>query len=96
MGDLRRERNEKFDFAKLPEGEYFFSGQEGFVKVEVNKEGYQKWDLQNWFADLDPDKNDDKHQKIIQDIKERLNTNTGIINKSKKTKKRRFFNPFKK
>ena len=57
---------------------------EGFVKVEVNKEGHQSWDLQNWFASLDPDKDEAQHQKIIEDIKKRLNADTGIINPSKK------------
>ena len=64
------------------------------TKVEVDKDGYQSWDLQNWFANLDPDKNDEQHQKIIQDIKKRLNANTGIINPPKKKDNRRFLNPF--
>ena len=69
MGYIRKEKNGEFDFDKLPEGVYFFSGQEGFVKVEVDKDGHQTWDLQNWFASLDPDKNEDNIKKIIQDIK---------------------------
>ncbi len=80
MGYFRREQKGEFDFEKLPEGVYFFSGQEGFVKVEVGKDGRQSWDLQNWFASLDPDTSEEKHQKIIQDIKRRLNTDTGMIN----------------
>ena len=55
MGYIRTKKNGEFDFEKLPEGVYFFSGEEGFVKVEVDKDGHQSWDLQNWFASLDPD-----------------------------------------
>ena len=84
MGYIRKGKDGEFDFDNLPEGVYFFSGQEGFVKVEVDKDGYQSWDLQNWFASLDPDKNEEQHQKIIQDIKRRLNKDTGMINPSKK------------
>ena len=43
MGYIKKEKEGEFDFDKLPEGIYFFSGQEGFVKVEVNKEGHQSW-----------------------------------------------------
>ena len=96
MGYIRRENSGEFDFEKLPEGVYFFSGQEGFVKVEVDKDGTQSWDLQNWFASLDPDKNEDQHQKTIQDIKRRLNADTGLINPPQKQGKKSFFNPFKK
>jgi len=80
MGFIRRKVAGEFDFDELPEGVYFFSGQEGFVKVEVDKDGHQSWDLQNWFASLDPDRNEAQDQKIIQDIKKRLNADTGIIN----------------
>ena len=38
MGYIKKEKEGEFDFDKLPEGIYFFSGQEGFVKIEVNKE----------------------------------------------------------
>tara|TARA_Y100001968_G_scaffold251753_1_gene236991 strand:- start:2271 stop:2513 length:243 start_codon:yes stop_codon:yes gene_type:complete len=79
MGYLRREQNGEFDFDNLPEGNYFFTGKEGFVKVEVDKNGNQSWDLQNWFASLDPDTNELQNQKIIQDIKKRLNADSGII-----------------
>ena len=95
MGYVRREQNGEFDFEKLPEGDYFFSGQEGFVKVKVDKDGHQSWDLQNWFDSLDPDKNEVQHQKVIQDIKRRLNADTGIINPPKKQKNKIFLNPFK-
>ena len=94
MGYIRREKDGEFDFKKLPEGVYFFSGLEGFVKVEVDKDGNQDWDLQNWFATLDPDINNEQHQKIIKDIKKRLNANTGIINPSKKQEKISFLNIF--
>ena len=88
MGYIKKEREGEFDFDKLPEGIYFFSGQEGFVKIEVNKDGHQSWDLQNWFASLDPDKDEAQHQKTIEDIKKRLNADTGIINPSKKQEKK--------
>ena len=96
MGYVRREKNGEFDFENLPEGVYFFSGQEGFVKVEVDKDGHQSWDLQNWFATLDPDKNESQNRKIIQDIKKRLNSDTGMISPPKKSSKKSFFNPFNK
>ena len=96
MGYVRRKKNGEFDFEKLPEGVYSFSGQEGFVKVEVDKDGYQHWDLDNWFASLDPDENEEQRQKIIQDIKKRLNCDTGIIDPPKKLTGRIFLNPFKK
>ena len=86
----------EFDFDKLPEGVYFFSGQEGFVKIKVDKDGKQTWDLHNWFASLDPDKNELEHQKIIEDIKRRLNADTGIINPPKNLAKKFFTNPFNK
>ena len=96
MGYISSEKDEGFDFDKLPEGVYFFSGQEGFVKIEVDKDGNQSWDLQNWFASLDPDKNEEQHQEIIQDIKRRLNADTGLINPPQKQGKKIFLNPFKK
>jgi len=96
MGFIKRKKDGEFDFDKLPEGVYFFSGLEGFVKVEVDKDGHQSWDLQNWFASLDPDKNEMHNQKIIQDIKTRLNEDTGMINPPKKKGKTSFLNPFKK
>jgi len=96
MGSIRNGRNGEFDFDNLPEGVYFFSGQEGFVKIEVDKDGHQDWDLQNWFASLDPDKNEVQHQKTIEDIKKRLNADTGMINPHKTLSKRIFTNPFKK
>ncbi|WP_269610842.1 hypothetical protein [Prochlorococcus marinus] len=95
MGYIKSEQDGEFNFEKLPEGDYFFSGKEGFVKVEVDKDGHQSWDLQNWFASLDPDKDEAQRQKIIQNIKKRLNANTGIINPSEKQKKNPFLNPFK-
>ncbi len=96
MGYVKRKKNGEFDFEKLPEGIYSFSGQEGFVKVKVDRNGHQYWDLDNWFASLDPDENEDQRQKIIQDIKKRLNSDTGIIDPTKKQIRRNFLNPFKK
>ncbi len=96
MGYIKRKKDGEFDFEKLPEGVYFFSGQEGFVKVEVDKNGIQSWDLQNWFSSLDPDTNELQHQNIIQDIKRRLNADTGMINPTKKKESKNFFNPFNK
>ena len=94
MGYIRRKKDGEFDFEKLPEGVYSFSGQEGFVKVEVDNNGRQSWDLENWFASLDPDENEEKRHQIIQDIKNRLNVDTGMINPPKKQAKRSFLNPF--
>ena len=96
MGNIKKEKEGEFDFDKLPQGTYFFSGQEGFVKVEVDKDGNQSWDLQNWFASLDPDKDEVQHQKTIQDIKRRLNADTGMIKPPKKQVKKSFLNPFNK
>ena len=96
MVHIKRKKDGEFDFGKLAKGVYFFSGQEGFVKVEVDKEGHQTWDLQNWFASLDPDTDEDQHQRIIQDIKKRLNADSGMINPSEKQEKKSFLNPFKK
>ena len=96
MGYIRRKQNGEFDFDNLPEGIYSFSGQEGFVKVEVDKDGHQSWNLENWFASLDPDENEEQKHKIIQYIKSRIGTDTGMINPSKKKAKGSFFNPFKK
>ena len=84
MGYFKKRQDGEFNFDELPEGVYFFTGQEGFVKVEVDKDGHQSWDLQNWFASLDPDKDEMQHQKIIQDIKKRLNADTGLINPREK------------
>ena len=92
MGYIKKEREGEFDFDKLPEGIYFFSGQEGFVKVEVDKDGHQSWDLQNWFASLDPDKDEEQQRKTIQDIKTRLNADTGMIRPPEKHGKKRFSN----
>ena len=96
MINSRRGKDGEFDFDELPEGIYSFSGQEGFVKVEVDKNGHQSWNLDNWFASLDPDKNEEQRNLIIQDIKLRLNADTGIINPPKNQSKRIFFNPFNK
>ena len=92
----KRGQDVAFDFEKLPEGVYFFSGQGGFVKIVVDKNGHQSWDLQNWFESLDPEKSEEQRQKIIQDIKRRLNADTGIINPPEKKTKKSFLNPFKK
>ena len=94
MGYIRKVKDGEFDFEKLPEGVYFFSGQEGFVKVVVDKDGHQSWDLRNWFASLDPDNNEVNHREIIQDIKRRLNEDTGMINPPKHKRKKSFLNPF--
>ena len=94
MVHIKKQKDGEFDFDKLPEGIYFFSGEEGFVKIEVDKNGNQSWDLQNWFSSLDPDKNEEQEQKTIKDIKKRLNADTGMINPPKKQKKRIFINPF--
>ena len=96
MVDIREGKKREFDLDNLSEGVYFFSGQEGFVKIEVDKDGVQSWDLKNWFSSLDPDKDEELNQKIIQDIKRRLNADTGIISQSKKHNKKRFLNPFNK
>ena len=96
MGYTRRTEEGEFDFDQLPEGVYSFSGQEGFVKVDVDKNGHHTWNLENWFASLDPDKNELQRQEIIQDIKRRLNADTGIIGPPKTQNKRSFLNPFKK
>ena len=94
MGYIRKENDGEFDFDKLPEGIYSFSGQEGFVKVEVDNNGRKFWNLENWFASLDPDENQEQRLKIIQDIKSRLNADTGMINPPQKQAKRKFLNPF--
>ena len=96
MGYIRSKKDGEFDFDRLPEGIYFFTGQEGFVKVEVNKDGTQSWDLQNWFASLDPDKDEVENQKTINDIKRRLNSDTGMINPSEEHGKKSFLDHFKK
>ena len=96
MGYIRRKQEGEFDFEKLPEGVYSFSGQEGIVSVKVDKNGNQTWNLENWFASLDPDNNENQRQKIILNIKQRLNADTGMINPPKNNAKRRFLNPFKK
>ena len=95
MGSIRKGKDGEFDFDNLPEGVYFFTGQEGFVKIEVDQDGHQNWDLHNWFASLDPDKNEVQHQKTIEEIKRRLNADTGIINPPENLAKRIFYNPFK-
>ena len=76
---MKRTQNGEFDFENLPQGTYSFTGQEGVVKVEVHKGGRQSWDLENWFASLDPEINEEQRQQIVHDIKQRLNRDTGII-----------------
>ena len=95
MSSIRKVKDGEFDFENLPEGVYFFSGQEGFVKIEVDKDGLQNWDLNNWFTSLDPDTSEVEDQKKIEDIKRRLNVDTGMINPPKNLAKRIFTNPFK-
>ena len=94
MGSISGSKDGEFDFDNLPEGVYFFSGQEGFVKIEVDKDGHQNWDLNNWFDSLEPDRNEVKHQKTIEDIKRRLNADTGIINPPKKMRPKSFLKLF--
>ena len=96
MVHRRRKNDGELDLKELPEGVYFFTGQEGFVKLEVDKDGHLSWDLKNWFASLNPDTSEADQKKIIQDIKKRLNKDTGIINPAKKVAKRFFTNPFNK
>ena len=91
---IKKKENGEFDFENLPEGDYSFSGQEGFVKVSVDKNGTESWNLDNWFASLDPDKNKDECNEIIKDIKKRLNADTGMINPPKKHHKINFLNRF--
>ena len=95
MGFIRKPQDGEFDFDQLPEGAYYFSGKEGFVKVDVDKNGQQTWNLENWYVSLDPDKNEVQRDEIIEDIKRRLNADTGMINPTKNNSKRNFFNPFK-
>ena len=95
MWHIKREKDGEFDFGKLPKGVYFFTGQEGFVKVEIDKEGNQSWDLHNWFASLDPDTNEAQDQKIIKDIKKRINADKRTINPPERLVKRIFTNPFR-
>ena len=95
MNNVRNEKDGEIDFENLPEGVYFFTGQEGFVKVEVDNQGNQDWDLNNWFDSLDPDIHEAQHQKIIQNIKKRINAETGRINPPENLVKRIFSNPFK-
>ena len=92
MSPIRREQSKEFDFNKLPEGIHSFRGLEGFVIVEVDKNGCQSWNLDNWFASLDPDENKYQRQNIIQDIKQRLDIDTGIIKPHKKKTKSSLFN----
>ena len=94
MGYIRRKQNGEFDFDNLPQGTYSFTGQEGVVKVEVHIGGGQSWDLDNWFASLDPEINEDQRQQIIHDIKQRLNPDTGIIGEPIKQKRKWFLKIF--
>ena len=94
MGYIKRKHNGEFDLENLPQGTYSFTGKEGVVKVEVHKGGNQSWDLENWFATLDPEINEEQRQQIINDIKQRLNRDTGIIGPQKKHKKNRFLQIF--
>ena len=95
MSKFNKERKGEFDFDNLPEGVYSFSGQEGFVKVYVDKNGVHSWNLDNWFASLDPDHNKDQRTEIIEDIKKRLNVDTGIISLPTKSANKRFFKLFR-
>ncbi len=96
MGFIKRKNDGEFDFDNLPEGVYYFSGKEGFVKVVVDKDAHQSWNLENWYASLDPDENEDQRNNIIKDIKNRLNVDTGMINPPKKQENIKFLNLFNK
>ena len=95
MSYIREKNNGENDSDKIPEGTYYFTGEEGFVKVQVDKNGNQSWNIENWFASLDPDNNEEQRRKIILDIKSRINAETGIINPTKNKTKKNFLNPFK-
>ena len=90
MGGIRKSTNGEFDYSSLPEGVYFFTGEEGFVKVDVDNNGNQSWDLANWFDSLDPERDEDQRNKIIKDIKQRLNAETGMIKPTKRKTKKNF------
>tara|TARA_B100000700_G_scaffold317075_1_gene407806 strand:- start:432 stop:683 length:252 start_codon:yes stop_codon:yes gene_type:complete len=77
MDFIKREKDEKLDIEKLTEGVYSFSDKEGFVEIKVDKNGTQSWNLENWFASLDPDKSEEDQEKIINEIKQRLKKNQG-------------------
>ena len=96
MGYIRRKQSGEFDFENLPQGTYSFTGKEGVAKVKVQKGGHQSWDLENWFASLDPEINEEKRQKLIHDIKQRLNADTGIIGPPIKQKRKGFLQIFSK
>ena len=93
MDFVRSKLDGEFDFEKLPEGVYYFSGKEGFVSVEVDRNGHQSWNLENWYASLDPDDKKEKRDEIIHDIKKRINAESGNIDSPKK-KKKNLFNLF--
>ncbi len=95
MGYISRKQKGEFDFDNLPQGNYSFTGQEGVAKVKVHKNGSQSWDLENWFASLDPEINEEQHQQIVQEIKKRLNRDTGIIGPPIEKNRNRFLAMFK-
>ncbi len=95
MGYIRQKRNGEFDLDNLPEGTYSFTGEEGVVKVQVHKDGNQSWDLENWFASLEPEINEEQRHQIVQEIKERLNRDTGIIGPPIKQNRNKFLKMFK-
>lgn len=96
MDFIRTKRDEEFDFEQLSEGVYYFSGKEGFVSVEIDRNGHQSWNLENWYASLDPDDKKEKSDEIIRDIKKRLNGKNGMISPSNKKKRKTLFNLFDK
>ena len=92
----RAKRDGDFEFEKLSEGVYYFSGKEGFVSVDVDRNGHQSWNIENWYSSLDPDDKEEKREEIIRDIKKRLNADSGIINPVKERQKKNLFKLFDK
>ena len=89
MNNMPFRKSGEFDLENLPPGIYHFTGDEGVVTVEVDTNKNQHWDLENWFASLDPDQQQVANPETIRSIKRRINLNTGII-EAKKTKKGNF------
>ena len=90
MGYIKIERSGDYELDRLPEGIYFFTGQEGFVKITIDKDGHQSWDLENWYASLDPDRNELQDGEIIKDIKKRIKSDSWTISPPKRMQKNIF------